>query len=190
MPVHPGTPREAIRGGSFLLDHDPVRWVLFTLSKSYELYWTQSDVAKANPVLRPETNKTSEVVLEHYLNDGTRLSATGFYYKIKDLITQQTDPLDELLVYNNVESINAKGFELEIEREWSTGLLGRFSYTFSDIRNELTGSGLTNSPKHLAHFNLIVPVANESMFAGIEVRTMSKRRTISGDFTDRFLFRI
>ena len=159
----------------------------FRAPNAYELYWTQSDIAKANPTLRPETNKTSEVVLEHYLNDGTRLSATGFYYRIKDLITQQTDPLDELLVYNNVESINAKGFELEVEREWSTGLLGRFSYTFSDIRNELTGSGLTNSPKHLAHFNLIMPVANESMFAGIEVRTMSKRRTIAGNFTNSVL---
>ena len=86
-----------------------------------------------------------------------------------------------------MESINAKGIELEIEREWSTGLQGRISYTFSDIRNELTRSGLSNSPKHLAHFNLLMPVARESFFAGVEVRTMSKRTTVFGGKTSGFL---
>ncbi len=159
----------------------------FRAPNAYELFWTQSDIAKANPWLRPETNKTSEVVLEHYLNNGTRLSATGFYYRIRDLITQQTDPADDFLVYNNVESISAKGIELELEREWSTGLRGRVSYTFTDIRNEDTHSGLTNSPKHLAHFNLIMPIANESVFAAIDVRSMSKRRTLSGDYASSVL---
>ncbi len=159
----------------------------FRAPNAYELFWTQSDIAKANPGLRPETNKTSEVVLEHYLTNGTRLSATGFYYRIRDLITQQTDPTDDLLVYNNVESISAKGIELEVEREWSTGLRGRISYTFTDSLNEDTRSGLTNSPKHLAHFNLIVPIANEAVFAAVDVRSMSKRRTVSGDYAGSVL---
>ena len=50
-------------------------------------------------------------------------AATGFYYQINGLITQETDADDGLLVYNNVDEINAKGLELEAEGKWPTGLL-------------------------------------------------------------------
>ena len=89
----------------------------FRAPNAYELYWQQTDVAKANPRLQPETNQTGEVVVEHYLDSRFRIAATSFYYHINDLITQQTDPADGLLVYNNIDEVNARGVELEAEGE-------------------------------------------------------------------------
>ena len=95
----------------------------FRAPNAYELFWQQQDVAQSNPSLRPETNKTTELVLEQYLGTHVRVAAAGFHYGINGLITQQTDPVSNLLVYNNVESIRVKGLELEARRQvaqWGT----------------------------------------------------------------------
>ena len=153
----------------------------FRAPNAYELFWWQPGVAKANPTLQPETNRTSEVVLEQALVGNVRLTTTGFYYMVKGLITQQTDPADHLLVYNNVEVIKAKGVELELEGKWGPGVETRASYTFQDSRNEHTQLVLTNSPAHVAQLNVIAPLMKRGLFAGVEMRHMSERRTIAGD---------
>ena len=145
-----------------------------------ELFWRASDSAKPNPGLQPETNRTSELVLEQYLGSHLRFTTTGFYYRINDLITQQTDPADDLLVYNNVETITARGIELEGESKWSNGFQGRISYTVQNSRDEHTQLALTNSPAHLAQFNLISPLVVKGLFAGVEFQHLSERRTIRG----------
>ena len=122
----------------------------FRAPNAYELFWRQDDVAKANPVLRPETNSTSEFVLEQALTSAVRVGVTAFHYRVDDLISQQTDPFDDLLVYNNVDRIDARGLELEAEGKWSSGLLARTSYTYQNSRNHATHQPLTNSPAHVA----------------------------------------
>ena len=152
----------------------------FRAPNAYELYWKQPDVAKANPRLRPETNQTGEVVVEHYLDSRFRVAATSFYYHINDLITQQTDPADGLLVYNNIDEVNARGLELEAEGKWPRGLQGRVSYTFQHSRNEMTGAALTNSPAHLVQFNLMMPLLKGAGSAGVEFQYVGPRRTLTG----------
>jgi iron complex outermembrane receptor protein len=109
-----------------------------------------------------------------------RVAATGYYYNVRDLITQQTDPADDLLVYNNVEAVTAHGLELELEGKWARGIEGRVSYTVQDSRNDSTDQRLTNSPTHLAHLNLTGPLGSSGVFAGLEVRYLSSRRTLAG----------
>jgi iron complex outermembrane receptor protein len=156
----------------------------FRAPNAYELYWKQPDVAKANPRLRPETNQTSEVVVEHYLASRFRVAATSFYYHINDLITQETDPADGLLVYNNIDEVNARGLELEAEGKWPGGLQGRISYTFQHSRNEVTGATLTNSPGHLVQFNLMMPLLKGAGSAGVEFQYVGPRRTLTGRSVD------
>jgi iron complex outermembrane receptor protein len=156
----------------------------FRAPNAYELYWWQSDVAKANPGLRPETNQTGEVVVEHYLDSRFRVAATSFYYHINDLITQQTDPADGLLVYNNIDEITARGLELEAEAKWPSGPQGRVSYTLQRSRNEMTGESLTNSPGHLVQFNLMAPVFKGGGSAGFLFQYVGPRRTLTGDSVD------
>ena len=80
-------------------------------------------------------------MLEQVLGARTRLTTTAFFYNVRDLITQQTDPTDDLLVYNNVDAIEARGVELEPEGKSASGLEGRVGYTYQRSRNEETASG-------------------------------------------------
>ena len=152
----------------------------FRAPNAYELFWQQQDVSKANAALLPETNKTTEVVLEQYLGNHVRVAATGFHYSISGLITQQTDPLDGLLIFHNVESVRANGFEVEVEGQWANDLRVRVGHTYEDSRNEDTGLPLTNSPKHLAKVNVIAPLIGPQLSAGVELQYVSSRRTITG----------
>lgn len=152
----------------------------FRAPNAYELFWLQSGVTKANPALQPETNRTVEVVAERYLTPKVRVGAVGFYYRVKDLITQQTDPADDLLVYTNIGASRARGFELEAEARWSDSLRGRASYTFQNSHSVETGDGLTNSPRHLMQMNVTTPVLRQAALAGIELQYLGARRTLSG----------
>jgi iron complex outermembrane receptor protein len=159
----------------------------FRAPNFYELFYHDGpDVQKNNPDLDPETINTYELVLEQYLGNHLRGVATGFYYKIEDLITQQIDPADDLLVFNNVEEIEAKGIELELEGKWASGLTGRISYTYQETEDQNTGKILTNSPKHLAKFNLIVPLFEEKIFANAEVQYTGERKTLADREADDF----
>lgn len=158
----------------------------FRAPTPYELYWQQRGATKSNPNLRPEGSNTTELVLEKSLKKRFRLTATGFVYRINDLITQETDPADNLLVYNNGGTIQGKGLELELGGKWPSGLQGRMSYMFQDSRNEQTGNILRNSPKHLAQLNLIIPLFDRKTFAGLDMQYLSKRRTGTGNFADGY----
>ena len=152
----------------------------FRAPNAYELFWQQQGVAQSNPLLRPETNKTTEFVLEQYLGTHLRVAAAGFHYGINGLITQQTDPVSNLLVYNNVESIRVKGLELEAEGKWPSGLRARVGHTFENSRNDDTGLRLTNSPTHLTKVNVMAPLATNKLSAGIELQYVGSRQTIAG----------
>lgn len=147
----------------------------------FELYYQDGGISlKSNPYLDPEEIKTYEVVLEQRLSENIRMTATGFYYKIKDLISQQVDPGDGLLVFKNDRSIQAAGGELEFEGRWQNGLRGRISYSYQDSEDEETDRGLSNSPRHLAKLNVIIPLLKEKISAGTEVQYLSSRKTVDG----------
>ena len=159
----------------------------FRSPNAYELYYHDGeDTQKSNPDLKTETIETHELVVEQYLGRRLRGSVAGFYYEIDDLISQQTDPADELIVFKNLEKIEARGLELELEWTCDSGLRGRASYTFQYVKNQQTGDVLTNSPKHLAKFSIGVPLIKEKLFAGMESHYMSTRRTLANSDADAF----
>ncbi len=158
----------------------------FRTPNVYELYYQDGSVFKSNPDLNPEKIKTSEIILEQSIGKGLFISVSGFYYKIKDLISQHADPADGLLIFENIENIHAKGIELEINKKWENGLEGRVSYSFQDTQNEQTGERLTNSPKILAKLNITVPFIKEKLFLGAEEQYMSKRKTNAVREADAF----
>ena len=131
--------------------------------------------------LDPEEITTYELVLEQFIGSNLRGVASLYYYELDDLITLVTDPADGLLVYTNAsDTIEAKGLELELEGKWDGGWQGRLSYTLQDTEDDATGDTLSNSPKHLVKANLIAPVLDERVFAGMEVQYSSKRDAVRG----------
>jgi outer membrane receptor for ferrienterochelin and colicins len=158
----------------------------FRTPNVYELYFYDEITSRASLNLKPEKIKTSEIIIEQYIGKDLLISVSGFYYKIKDLISQQTDPIDGLLFFKNVESVHASGIACEMKKKYESGLEGRISYSFQETRDEQTGQILTNSPKHLAKVNMIVPLIKEKLFLGLEEQYMSKRRTLADRETGAF----
>ena len=125
--------------------------------------------------------------MEQALRKDLRLTVSGFYYRLDDLISLTTDPEDELLVFENIDSVESKGLELELERRWETGWRGRLSYSYQETEDRETNSRLTNSPEHLAKLNLSVPLLEQKLFAGLELQYVSDRQTPHGTDADDFV---
>jgi iron complex outermembrane receptor protein len=152
----------------------------FRAPNAFEQFYSSSQAYKANPHLKPEYIKTYELVVERYLGDHLRAAASGYYYKIDDLITQTEDPSDNRLIFKNQDSVEAKGLELDLEGKWASGWEGRLSYALQKAEDGKTGKRMTNSPQHLVKFNFVVPLIHDKLSAGIESHYMSARRTLLG----------
>ncbi|MGE0824975.1 MAG: TonB-dependent receptor plug domain-containing protein [Candidatus Binatia bacterium] len=152
----------------------------FRAPSVYEKFYVGTGF-KENPHLKPEEITTYEVVVERDLNGSLRATASGYYYTINGLITQTPDPRDNLLVFRNVESVEAKGLEFAIDGKGPFGLEGKLGYALQDTHNRKTGKRLTNSPPHMVKFNLIIPLLRDKIFAGIEARYLSDRHTLAGN---------
>jgi iron complex outermembrane receptor protein len=159
----------------------------FRPPSGYELYYHDDSTQKTNPDLREEESLNYELILEQYLGRRFRGTVSGFYTRVKDLITQVTDPSDNLLVFRNISRAELKGVELELEGKWDNGIQGRASYTFQDGKDTTTGEWLPNSARHLAKLNLTLPLVREKVFLGLEEQYTSSKRTM-GDGRVRDFF--
>ena len=80
----------------------------FRAPNVFELYYEAPGSNKPNPGLSPETIRTYELVYEQYLPANLRFSASGYYYEIHHLISQQVDALGQTY-YANVDQTQAEG---------------------------------------------------------------------------------
>lgn len=157
----------------------------FRSPSGYELYYHDGGyTTKPNPDLKPETIKTYEVVLENRFDPHWKATASGFYYQMNDLIDQMNDPLDDLMQYQNISQVTARGVELGLEGKWENGLRGRVGYSYVSTLDKSTRSSLANSPSHMVNFNLIYPLIKERLFAGIDAKYSGGRKTLTGSRTD------
>ncbi len=158
----------------------------FRAPSPFELYYQSSSNA-SNPDLLPEKIKTYELVYEQYLGDHFRATVTGFYYKISNLIDQtETFPGSGVTFFENLEKVESRGGEFELENKWNNGVEGRISYTLQRTKDMQTNETLSNSPEQLAKFNIVVPLMRDKVFAGIEEQYMSKRKTNASEYTRDF----
>lgn len=159
----------------------------FRAPNAYELYYGDGgNSQKANPDLDPEKISTYELVLEQYINN-YRFSASGFFYKMQDMINQQVDPSDGLIIYKNVDEVESKGIELEIQGKWARGIEGQLSYTYQETTDKETGRLLTNAPRHLLKAHIYVPIIKKYLSTGIEVQYTGPRKTLAGNNTGGFV---
>ena len=157
----------------------------FRAPNVFELYYEAPGANVANPNLSPETIRTYELVYEQYLPANLRFSASGYYYEIHDLISQQMDALGQTY-YANVDQTRAKGVELELEEKFASGLKARVSYVCQNTEDAITGQELSNSPRNQAKLSLIVPLYKDKVFTGLEVLYTSPVRTLAGNEADAF----
>ena len=158
----------------------------FRAPNAFELYYHDDGGQKANPWLKPEKIETLEFAFEHKFNEQYYGSISVFNYSIDGLISAEVDPIDELVVFGNLDEVNSKGVEIEFRANLENGLLGRASYSWQETKDATTQEILSNSPKHLIKLNVSGPIYKDSTFAGIELQYNSSRMTLgggeSGDF--------
>jgi outer membrane receptor for ferrienterochelin and colicins len=155
----------------------------FRAPNAYELYYNDSgSTSKANPNLKAETIRTYEIIYEQFIGDYLRGTVTGFHYRIKNLISQTLDTSDALLVFQNVDSVNSTGVALELRARLPYGIESMASYSYQNTENRTTHQEMTNSPKHLAKANLVVPLISKKLFLAFEEQYTGRRRTMQGSY--------
>lgn len=163
----------------------------FRAPNVYELYYNDGDdedaTQKGNADLRPEEITTYEVVAEQTLGKHFRGKVSLYHYKIDNLISEETDPDDELIVYENAHETEANGVEFELMAKLDGDIEGRARYSFSDAKDGKTGNWLTNSPRHMGKLNISFPVVSKKLFGGLELRYVGERKTLQGNISDAFL---
>jgi outer membrane receptor protein involved in Fe transport len=159
----------------------------FRAPSAFESYYDDGlETQKPNPGLNPETIRTWEVAWEQYFNDHLRAVASGYYYRIKDLINLTLDPTDNLLVFRNIDEVEARGLELELEGRLADGWEGRISYALQNTDNRQSDETLSNSPRQQLKLNLVAPLWRDQVFLAMEEQVTDHRRTVSGAETGGF----
>jgi outer membrane receptor protein involved in Fe transport len=153
---------------------------------AYELYYNDGNsTQKANPGLRSESIRTTELVLEERLTERWRASFGTYRYKIHNLVTQRADPADNLLVFFNQGAIEAQGYELESSATLSNGVEASASLANQSNLDRNSGGGLVNSPRNLFKSRWVVPLPG-NWRGGLSADYMGARRTLSGSEAGSF----
>lgn len=167
----------------FALIYTPVAGTVFKLihgkafraPNSYELYYNDVfDSNATNPLLSPETVRTTELIYEQYYGDVLRTSASVFYNKIENLISYE-DVSATQVAFGNIDRVKAVGGEFEVEGHWASGFAARTSYSFVSARNDMLDQQLDYSPRHLVKLNLTAPLYRKRLFAGFELQGVGRR---------------
>lgn len=150
-----------------------------------EFYYEDDGLtSKLNPDLEPERISTYELVCEQKLGRFWRGSVAGFFNAVDNLIDAAQDPADGLYYSQNIDKVETRGLEFQVEGQLARDVRGRASYTFATTEDKATGKRLDNSPGHLAKLNLTAPVVAGWLFAGAEVQYLGERTTVEGRTID------
>jgi iron complex outermembrane receptor protein len=144
-----------------------------------ELYYENPNSWEPPPHrLRPEVIDTGEVVLEQELGAGARATLVGYEYRVRDLISDVTDPATGMGQTVNGGSARATGAEAELEWRRGAATAAGVSWTVQRATEASTGRLLPNSPMHLAKLHLRAPLGWR-LRGGLEVLYLGPRRTLA-----------
>ena len=158
----------------------------FRAPKPYEVTPGYGPFYDDNLQLNPETVRSVEGVVEQGLGQHFTLSGSVFRNWISDLITLQTNPSDDQLVYRNSDKADATGVEVELDGHLASGIKGRASYSYVDAEQPVTHQILGNSPQHLGKLNFIIPVLQQRLFASLDAQYTGPRQTLAGNTVNGF----
>jgi outer membrane receptor for ferrienterochelin and colicins len=157
---------------------------VFRFPNAYEQYYGDGYTQKRNPALEPETVNTWEAIAYRRFGSRVLVSAGAFTSRIADLVSQRVDPSDGMAMYDNAQTVRAKGLEFEVEARNRHGLaIGRASYSTQWADDLGAGAPLTNAPRHLAKVNALAPLETLNATLGLELQYVSPRLTLAGQET-------
>ena len=155
----------------------------FRSPNAYERYYETETAggSRVNPNLKPETIRSTELVLEHALTPSQRLIASAYQNDVDNLISQQYDSAADRFYFDNISNVRAKGYELEWSARLRHGIQTRVNMGWQDAEDQRTRSKIENSPARIFKANISAPFMDERVRAGLEVQAMSERKSWSGE---------
>jgi iron complex outermembrane receptor protein len=152
----------------------------FRAPNAYELDYYPA-AQNPGPRLRPETVKTYEAVFEQALSDAVKVTASGSFYRVNDLITLAYG--DDFSSFWNLGRADTRSGEFGLEGRWLNGWFGRLSYT-TQRTDDGTGAELNNSPRSLTKAHLRVPLHRNRVFLGAEFQRIGSSLAVQGGRVD------
>ncbi len=157
----------------------------FRAPNSYELYYHDGGISyKAAGELDSENIETFEFIVEQELTTNIRAVASIYHNEIDELIALTTDPADDLLVFANLGDAKVTGGELQFEGRWDNGWAGSISYSYQYAENKSTDKRMVNSPLNMVKGNVMIPLLEDLLMAGLEAQYESGRKTLNDNQTD------
>lgn len=145
---------------------------------TYERYYGDSGYTqKGNPNLSSEKIASYELALDHLLSPWLHLGFSAYRYRLKNLISQSTDPTDGLLVFANEPEFHIVGAEFQATAVLAAGLNGKASLALQNVDDAAT---LYNSPRYLAKLFLNGPLGWERWRFTLGVEALGERNTALG----------
>ena len=164
----------------------------FRAPNAYELYFQSTNpyfqalLPNGNPNLKPETARTTELVVEQDLSHQFLFVVSGYYYPIRRLISAETDPVTGAYVYQNSQHVDLRGTEITLKRQARSGLEAGVSLSLQDAQTGNDELPLTNSPHTLVQANLSVPLFHRQLYASTDIDYVSRRNTLQGNFAEAY----
>ena len=153
----------------------------FRAPEPYEIYSAYSPFYENNLGLRPETVRTIEGVIDQGLGDRLSMEGSIFQNWVGKQITLNTDPNNQLFVYENSEGTHSSGVELEMNVKLVAGFRARASYSFTETVETLNRHTPPNSPANLVKLNLGLPLLHQRLFAAADAWYTSSVTTLAGN---------
>lgn len=152
----------------------------FRAPDPYEMFYNDGELTqRANPDLGEESLVSHELVWEQLIGKNLSGTVSVFHHTIKNLISQTIDN-DGLIVFFNQDNVKTTGYELELNAFLENGVTSGVNYTFQKSDYQDSDKVWINSPRHMAKFNLSVPLIPEKMFLSMEEQYISRLTTLSG----------
>jgi iron complex outermembrane receptor protein len=151
----------------------------FRAPNEFELSY-ESPFYRSNPGLKPERIETLELMGQRLIGGGLQVTVSTFRNRLSALISQRVDSGDnDRLVFENADAIESKGIEIAVQVNRGRGPTGQVAYSLQRTEDRATGAELTNSPRHLATVQLLVPLARK-ISAALDAQYVSERKTFAG----------
>ncbi|MDH5823953.1 TonB-dependent receptor [Luteimonas sp. RD2P54] len=144
-------------------------------------------VQRANPDLGSERIRTTELAYLRTLGAYTRLQASAYRYRSRDLVTQVADPDNGQLVFENTDSVQVTGAEFGVERSWPGGATLRASWEWAHLDLDASEAAVMAAPERMAKLQLALPLFDGAMRAGLDARHLSARDGLYGPVPGHWL---
>ncbi len=152
----------------------------FRNPSAYEMFYQTADgYYLSNPALGPERMQTFEVAWEQKLAGGLEWVATGYRYRLRDLIGEAELPAGGLQ-FRNLAQARATGFELEVRRRPWDRLETAAAVALQRARAGGGAARPVNSPRAVVQGRAAFPLFAQRLTAAAALRYLSSRLDRAG----------